>query len=822
MLLKSLLRADWRSGDLRLLLAALFLSVFVVTAFSAFSERLQILLVGQGQQFLAADQVLSSTKALDEAWIDQADDFDLQQARYLLFQSMLYVHDEPKLISVKAVDDAYPLRGQLQYRVQQGVTESAAHGPQVGEVWVDARLFALLDLQIGEQVAIGDADFIVAAGLIAEPDRGLSLFSLGPRVLMHYQDVPKTQAVQLGSRVHYRYLFAGDAGQLTKFREQLTPLLGDSQRWMDLDESQPTAAAIIEKAQLVFKLASSIIIILASIALAMASQRFSQRHQHQVAILKTLGLTSKAISKLYIQLLLLCAIPTALLAVSLAWLAQTLALQAVANHLALALPELSAMPFVLGVLTALISLAAFTLPALWQLKSTSALLILQKTQSAFRQFSLKSLLLLFFGLLILLRLYSQTWLFSVLLLVGLTALVLLLLVPSRALLKQLVKAPLPLVTQVGFALSNLRRHLHVHAIQLAIFSLSLGLLVLMLAVQHQLFAQWQKQMPEQAPNYFLINVSPQALPEIQQWMVDKQIKAETFYPMIQGRLSKINDQPVQDNFDQDELQKAGVNRELNLSWSDSLPDGNTVSEGAWLAGAAMDNKVSVEKKLADTLHIKLGDTLSFTIETQEVTAVVSSLRELTWDSMRPNFFVLLGKKQLGDFPTTYITSFWLAEQQRGEVNDLVKQWPTAILIDLDTVIRQIRQMVDYVGLAFQLVLFFVLLASLMVLVITVQASLAERQKENAILRALGTEKRLIRGSLLIEFALVGALAGVLASVIAQVVLLTLQAFVLNMPLQLQISLWPIAPIVGAVLVGAAGFFSARQVTQVSPLVLLRE
>lgn len=822
MLLKSLLRADWRSGDLRLLLAALFLSVFVVTAFSAFSERLQILLVGQGQQFLAADQVLSSTKAVDEAWLDQADDFDLQQARYLLFQSMLYVHDEPKLISVKAVDDGYPLRGQLQYRVQPGLTESAAHGPQVGEVWVDARLFELLDLTIGEQVAIGDADFIVAAELIAEPDRGLSLFSLGPRVLMHHQDVAKTQAVQLGSRVHYRYLFAGNPQQLAEFREQLTPLLGDSQRWMDLDQSQPTAAGIIDNAQLVFKLASSIIIILASIALAMASQRFSQRHQHQVAILKTLGLTSQAISKLYIQLLLLCAIPTVLIAVLLAWLAQTLVLQAIADHLALALPELSFMPFVLGILTALISLAAFTMPALWQLKSTSALLILQNTRSAFRQFSLKSMVLLFLGLLLLLRLYSQTWLFSVLLLTGLAALVLVLLLPSQALLKRLIKLPLPLTARSGMALSNIRRHLHVHAIQLAIFSLSLGLFVLMLAVQHQLFAQWQKQMPEQAPNYFLINVSPQALPEIQQWMADSSIKAETFYPMIQGRLSKINDKPVQDHYSRDELQKAGVNRELNLSWSDSLPEGNTVTQGMWLSGKAMDNKVSVEAKLAEALNIQVGDRLSFTIETREVIAVVSSLRELTWDSMRPNFFVLLGKQQLADFPTTYITSFWLAEAQKNQVSSLVKQWPTAILIDLDTVIRQIRQMVDYVGLAFQLVLFFVILASLMVLMITVQASLAERRNENAILRALGAEKRLITGSLLIEFTLVGALSGVLASVIAQVVLLVLQAFVLHMPLQLQMGLWPIAPILGALLVGFAGFYSARQVTQVSPLVLLRQ
>lgn len=818
-----LFRSDWRAGDLRLLFAALFLAVSVVTGLTAFIERLQVMLVGESSQFLAADRALKSPRPVNPDWLQMAADAGLQQSRYLSFQSMLYVNDEPQLISAKAVDDAYPLRGSLQYRQQlHGPTDSVQHGPAPGEIWAEARLFTLQDVHIGDPVFIGDARLTLTGELVAEPDRGAGFITMGPRVLMHWDDVEKTGVVQVGSRLSYHYLFAGTPAQIAALEAQLLPELSDSHEWMDLENTQPTVAVALKRARLFFMLASSIIVILASIAVAMASTRFSERHQRHVAVLKTLGATSSRIRNLYLGLLTLLAVPTVLLAWLLAWAAQAIALTMAAQSLEVAIPPLSIWPFALGLLTAFISLAAFSVPPLLKLKSVSALSIFQQQFQPLNSLSRNSLLLAVIGLVVLLVIYTGTIVFGLLLLGSLLLLVLLVALPAWLLLKQVSASPLRLGSGLTLALSNLQRRLAANAVHMAVFSISLMLLVIVLGVQNNLFAQWQQQLPEKTPNFFLVNIQSHELDGIQNWLHQEQIDSEALYPMVRGRLVEINGERVRDRVSKEDMKRAGADRELNLSWSDVVPPDNVISQGEWWSDSNRDQGVSVEAKLAERMGIKLGDQLTFMIEAQSLTATVSSLREVDWDRMRPNFYMLFTPQQLQPFPKTFMTSFYLPQARHADVSRLLKQWPTTIVIEVDSLIRQIRQIVAHVSLALQFVLAFVMIGSLLVLMTTVQSSLAQRLKENTILRALGATQKLITGSLLLEFLLIGLMAGVLASIMAQAVLLLLQKLVFQMPMQLQPDLWLIAPLSGALLIGAAGYWSARQVTQVAPMTLLRQ
>lgn len=817
-----LLRSDWRSGELLLLVSALFLSVVIVTGLTLFIDRLQIILAGESHQFLAADRVLTSPQPVDKKWLTKANALGLQQTQHLTFQSMLYANDQPQLVSVKAADEHYPLRGQLTYRLKlYGDLLSSSQGPKVGEIWIESRLFHLLTINIGDTVYIGDAPLKVTAELVSEPDRGAGSLSMGARVLMHWQDIEKTAVVGEGSRLSYSYLFAGKEADVDKYVKWLLPQLSDHEKWLDLDNAQPTVAIAMARAKSFFLLASSIVVILASIAIAMASTRFSQRHVKQVAILKTLGATSSRIKMLYLQLLTLLLIGSLLLAWIVAWAIQEYIVVTVANTMQVNIPPIEIYPFLLGFIVATLSLAAFAFPPLLSLKNISAIKILQTSDSATSLFDKKQQLLAVISLWIILAIYTQQWWLSSILIVSLIMLCVCIALPAAFFLKRLGKTSLLASGWLTLAKSNLTRRLKINALQMAIFAISFMLFLLIIGIKNSLFTQWQEQLPEQTPNYFLMNIQESQWQDIDQWLKQHKVKSEQLYPMIKARLIEINSKPVREFVSKEELSRAGADRELNLSWAEVLSEDNRVIEGEWVASAKAKDTVSVEKKLAQNLNIHVGDQLTFMMAADTFTAKVGSIRSVEWDRMRPNFYMLLSEKKLAPFAKTYMTSFWLPVEKTALVTQLLKQFPTIVVIDIDVLIKQIRRIIHHVSLALEVILVFVILASLLVLYATVQQTLVERTHENAIIRALGGTRQLIAKSLVAEFALIGLIAGLMASLGAELLLLVLQKNVFDMPLQLHPELWLIAPVLGMCLIGSAGYWSAKKVLQVAPMQLLR-
>ncbi len=818
-----LLKTDWRSGELPLLFSALFLAIVVVTGLTLFAERLQVMLAGESSQFLAADRVLSAPRPVKKEWLAEAQKLGLQQARHLSFQSMLYVDDQPQLVSVKAADDVYPLRGELKYRkTHLGDIVNTLDGPKPGELWVEARLFSLLPLQMGDEVYIGDARLKITAELVSEPDRGAGFMTMGPRVLMHWDDIEKTAVVSEGSRLGYSYLFAGSPGQISAYQEWLLPQLSESEKWLDLENTQPTIAIALARAKNFFLLASSIIVILASIAIAMASSRFSQRHIKQVAVLKTLGATAGLVQGLYLRMLLIILLVTVILAWLFAYGMQELVVQQVANNLKVTIPDISLWPFALGFFVAALCLLVFALPPLLQLKNIPAIRIFHLQGDSVSGFSRSSLAIAVVGLLAVLILYTQQWLLGSLLLLSVVVVCLLVALPAAWFFSRLGKVTMQASGWQTLALSNIKRRLKTNAIQTAIFAVSLMLLLLIGGIKNTLFIQWQQQLPPQTPNYFLVNIQEDELQSVKNWLEEKQVKTENLYPMVRGRLVEINSQPVREFVSKEELSRAGADRELNLSWAETLPPDNTLVEGEWWNKTNRQNGVSVEKKLAERLKIKLGDTLTFMLAAETFSAKVSSIREVEWDRMRPNFYMLFTEPQLKTYPKTFMTSFWLPDEKQKMVTQLLQQFPTAVVIEIDSLIKQIRMIIDHVSLALEIILVFVIIASLLVMIATVQNSLAERLRENTVIRALGGTRRLIAGSLFAEFAIIGLIAGVLATLGAEVVMLILQRKVFDMALQLHPGLWWVAPVAGVLIVGLAGFISARKVLQVAPMQLLRE
>jgi len=816
-----MLARDWRGGELGVLMLALVLAVGVVSGISAFTTRLQNALVQESNRFLAADYVVSSGRVLPQEWLPQAETRGLQQAQVLMFPSMVYAGDATmSLASIKAVSENYPLRGELTYSSKPfGDVVPAPSGPARGEVWLDSRLFSLLQVTVGDRITLGETEFVVAAAARTEPDQGSSFWSFGPRVLMHYDDIPATGVVQPGSRVEYRQLYAGPQPALESFARWLQPKLQEGQSAVKVDEGQPGVGSALARAESFLLLAGSLAVVLAGVAVALAARRFSERHHDYVAIIKSMGATSGSINRLYGSSLLLLGCVATVLGCLLGWAMQILFFQLFAEQLPVQPGPSGIRPYAIGATTALTCLLAFAWPPLRRLGQASPLRVLRRDLPLENRRAIGDYVLGLLAVTLLMWWYSHDWKLTLAVLAGLTVAAGLGFCLALVLLRGGRLVGMSAGSIWRLALSGLQRRGVANALQVVIFAMAIMMLLILLLVRTSLIDEWQAQLPADAPNHFMVNIGPEDVRAIEQLLRAEDIHSEALFPMVRGRIMSVNGEnlPATEVVQEDRRQ-----RESNFTWSDTLPLDNQLVAGEWWAPGTDEALVSLEEEFAERLKIEVGDTIGFLVGSQPLEAQVASIRKLQWQSMRPNFFLILPPRLLASYPATFMTSFHLAADNKEFLNRFIREFPTVTVIEMDIVLEQIRTIINQVSAAINLVLVVILAAGALVLVAGVQASVDTRMHESAILRALGAPRRLILGGLLIEFATLGLFAGFLATVAAELSVFMLQTNAMDMNYAPTPWIWPIGILSGALIIGSLGVYSCRKVVSTSPLTVLRE
>ena len=390
----------------------------------------------------------------------------------------------------------------------------------------------------------------------------------------------------------------------------------------------------------------------------------------------------------------------------------------------------------------------------------------------------------------------------------------------------LVKALAPLRSGVGVAwrygLANIARRGRDSIVQIVAFGLGFMVLLLLALVRDDLLQDWQRSLPADAPNYFMINIRPDEGAGVEQFFAKAGLPVTELVPMLRARLSAINDVPVERIVFQGERANDFVEREANLSWSATLAPGNKIVAGQWWSDEVRgDPQISVEVDYAERLGLKVGDTLTYDIAGEAVTGKITNLREVRWDTFKPNFFVVFSPGVLETATGTLITSVHVEPQQRPVLVDLVRQFPEVTIIDIEALLAQVRDVMNKASLAVQYVFLFTLAAGLMVLLAAVQATRDERRYESAMLRTLGASRRVVFQGVAAEFIVLGALAGLLAAAGATAVGYLLATRVFDLQYSPDPWVWLIGVAGGAVLVGSAGILAARSVVSHPPMQALR-
>ena len=818
-----LLKRQWRAGELRVLLAALVVTVASITAVSLFTDRMERAMEIGANELLAADLLVTSSVPIGAALQDQAMDLGLATARTLSFRSVAVVGDRFQLTAVKAVDQDYPLRGALRVADAPFADDRPTTDiPERGSVWADERLFGILDIQVGDEVILGVARFRVSRILSYEPDRGGDLFSIAPRLLMNLADVPATELVQRGSRVKHRLLFAGAPHTIDLFRQWLSQRLQAQERIQGVRDARPELRSALERANKFLGLAALVSVLLAGIAIAVAARRHAERHLDGAALLRCMGASQATIMRIYTLEVLGLGVIGSAIGCLLGYGAQALIVHALGNMILAELPGPSWLPLATGSATGLAVLSAFALPPILRLRNVSPARALRRDQGPLRASSVGSYAVAVALCVGLVAWHAKDAQLAAYVIAASTATVAALCVLAYVLIRVLNRLRHRVGTAWRFGLANITRRARGSIMQMVAFGLGIMMLLLISLVRGDLLAQWQDQLPLDTPNYFLVNVQPSEMTSVKAMLAERGLASAAFYPMVRGRLVAINDQPVGPDDYTDNHAQRHLSRDLNLSWSAQPGSDNRIVDGRWWSEDEHGTPLlSVEVGIGQTLGFGVGDELTFEMGGERLTAAVQSVRTVDWDSFRVNFFIVAPPGLLDSFPATYITSFYLPDHQRGMLLELLRRFPSVTVIDVDALLTKVREIMERADQGMRYVFLFTLLAGFTVLLAAIQSTLDERRHESAILRTLGADRKAVRRGLLAEFLTLGALAGGLAAVAATLLSAWLAAQVFHFSYQGNPWVWLMGIVGGSLGIGFAGLLGTRTVLRHPPMESLR-
>ncbi|MDQ7732753.1 ABC transporter permease [Halomonas sp. SpR1] len=834
------LKRDLRAADVRALFIALVLAVAASTMIAFFLDRLERGLERQAGQMLGGDLVLEQRDPFSEELRERLESAGFVLSDQVDLVSMISRDGRFQPASLKAVDEVYPHYGVSYVDFGDG-TEQIASGPPPGEAWADPRLMELVEIGLGDPVQVGQTELTVTGIIEREADQSGGFGNFNPRLMMNTADIEATGLVQEGSRIEFEILAAGPPEALDQVQGLLAELRRDGVEVRDVRVDRPQLGNALQRAESYLGLAGLAAVLLAGVAVAMSTRRYVERHLDTAALLRCFGASQRQLVTIFTLQLLGLALVAAVIGALLGLLGQAALIWLLVSFLPMTLPPPGLMPLGLGVFTALAVLVGFAGPTLLRIKQVSALKVLRREldplpPSAWLVVGVASVV--FGGLL---WLYSGSLPLAIGLLVGGALLLGVLWMISALLLSGLLRVVQRFSGRSEWSQAlrlggrQLARRRQAGLGQLLAFSVTFFAMAMIVLVRGDLLSTWQDQLPENTPNYFAINIQPSERVSFEAAVSPRVETQSTLYPMVRGRVIAINGQPPRDAVPPDARGDNSLRRELNLTWQSDVPEGNEVVAGEWFSSAQTEGDasqgwmsavdatpqsapvpISMEEGLAERLGLGIGDEMTFSVGSDEITTQITSLRSLNWDSFQPNFFVIFPPGVLEQFGHSYITAFHLPEAEQGLIRELITDFPGVSLLNVDAILGQVRDVLAQVTRAVELVLALVLLAGISVLYAALTASRPVRAHESGLLRVFGAGSRMISRVQGAEYALLGFASGLMGAVLAELTSAVLYIYLLDLTPRLHLGLWVFLPVGGALLIGIIGHALSRGLRRQAP------
>lgn len=817
-LFQPLLKQSFKSSGVYLLIIALVLAISATTALKFSNEQIQNAVALQAAEMLAADLVLSDNQPLEKKWQDQVNQFALQQSKVTTFSSMAHTHEQFVMVNVKAIDDAFPLRGDIR-------VVPTADKIQAGQVWLSARALDLLHVKVGDTVNIADASFKVTAQIEHDSNQELGFSGFSPTVIISQADVARTHAIQVGSRVEYRLLMAGTAGQTKQFEQNFklqqgqgagaeTPSTNEqtSLRLRNASEGNTRLMKPIANLDTFLQLTNILTILLCGIAIALTSQRYVQQNQDYIALMRCIGATKAQILNAYLALLsvvLMVAMAIGSLAgVSLGYGLLQLMLQLIPHlQIQFSVFDLLLGPLPIAMLTSAVVLLGFIVPSLWQLLNTPPIRVIRQQEK-----SVQSMLwMLLMGT-------ASLVLFSIVLTenIVLTAWVIGAIILLCTVLYLLIWGGLKFIKSLKISISAYVRAPYQTAFQITALALGLSLITVLAVLRTDLLERWQQQLPEGTPNQFVYGLPPFDMPVFKAKLEQQGWQSTPLYPNIRGRLVAKNDQPFAEQLLKN---NNSLRRELNLTQTTEYPTDNKIVQGS--AALKQVGDVSVEVKTAEELGIKIGDRLTFSLPEGLVHAKVINLRSVEWESFSPNFFFIFAPKTMDENAGSYLGSFYVPEQDKKQLVPVIQQFSNTVFIDVSLILDEVKRLVNVLVQIITILALLVSVSGILVLIACLNLLMDERKREVALLRSFGSSKQKLKQMMSLEIGFIGFVAGVVSCLFAEVIS-AIASYKMNLAIQAHGEIWLILPILMTVLCALIGRYRLSYLCDIPPLQSLRE
>ena len=734
-----------------------------------------------------------------------------------------------KMVELRAVQSSFPLYGAV--TLDGGQTYSHALVEHHG-VLVRPELLTTLDVKVGDRIVIGQAVFTIRGLLVREPGR-MGGFSLGPRVLIDYDDLASTGLLSFGSR-------AGRQLLVKMPEDRIEPLVRELRR--DVREefvnvrsyrsNEDQIGRDFDRAENYLSLVGLIIVILGGIAVSSVTRVFILQKIRSIAVLKCVGASSRQVMGVYVLQVMALGLAGSLLGVAIARAviaAIPFALGPSSSLLAQAHYGVSwsaaAQGGAIGVLVSLL----FSVVPLLQIRLIKpSLLLRDETKRRSRDWTtIVAFVLVSLALVAVTAWQAASLRVGVIVCVGFAGLALVLQLAGRG----LVALVTPLANSRSFPLRHAVLHLSRRGNQTRVILLAVGLgaffIVGVRSLQATLLDEFSVQVSNESPDMFLLDVQRGQVDGVRAFLSDPANAAGDFnlIPVLRARVVGV--QGSETNLEGVEAirTRGSLAREYTITYRDHLEPNERVTDGRFWTGPSQEPEVSIEKGIHERFAINVGDTMKFDVLGRTFSARVSSVRNVEWrESRNGGFMFVFRPGPLEQAPHTYVAPLKgpaTVEARARFQHDLVQRFPNVSVIDFREIMETLRDVMSKVTLAITVVGGLVLFSGVLILIGAVAMTKFQRVYEAAVFKTLGASTRTITRMLLLEYGVLGSLAGLVGSMGAIALTWGVTRYALDMP-------WRIFPrehvagvVLTAFLVATIGVLSSLDVLRNKPLATLR-